>query len=150
MEQIFVSSVQKELQADRYAVRVFVHGNELLGQFFDKNRHPKMKKLIRKAGDEVVRRRYTDTDEMLRLLYGSLIRYLQDQGVIATVDFDATPCPGVTLKDISLKKLRWFLEKAREERGYALSADTPRKKALAHLNLLAVAAGYLAVYLILF
>ncbi|RLC09897.1 MAG: transcriptional regulator [Deltaproteobacteria bacterium] len=207
MEQIFVSSVQKELQADRHAVRDFVHNNALLQQFFrvflfedlpptdrradevyldevaksriyvgifgneygweddsglsptekefdfaakqrkrrfifvrgydDKNRHPKMKKLIRKAGDEVVRRRYADTDEMLRLLYGSLIRYLQDQGVIATADFDATPCPGVTLKDISQKKLRWFLEKAREERGYALSADTPRKKALAHLNLLA-------------
>ncbi len=34
MEQIFVSSVQKELQADRYAVRDFVHGNALLGQFF--------------------------------------------------------------------------------------------------------------------
>ena len=207
MEQIFVSSVQKELQPDRYAVRDFVHGNALLGQFFrvflfedlppidrradevyldevakskiyvglfgnqygweddnglsptekefdfaakqrkrrfifvrgydDKKRHPNMKKLIRKAGDEVVRRRYADTDEMLRLLYGSLIRYLQDQGVIATADFDATPCPGVTLKDISQRKLRWFLEKAREERGYALSADTPRKKALAHLNLLA-------------
>ena len=207
MEQIFVSSVQKELQADRYAVRDFVHNNALLRQFFrvflfedlpptdrradevyldevaksrvyvgifgneygweddeglsptekefdfaakqrkrrfifvrgydDKNRHPKMKKLIQKAGNEVVRRRYADTDEMLRLLYGSLIRYLQDQGVIATADFDASPCPDVTLKDISQEKLRWFLEKAREERGYALSADTPRKKALAHLNLLA-------------
>ncbi len=207
MEQIFVSSVQKELQADRYAVRDFVHGNELLGRFFqvflfedlpptdrradevyldevaksrvyiglfgneygwedddglsptekefdfaakqhkrrfifvrgydDKKRHPKMKKLIRKADNEVVRRRYADADEMLRLLYGSLVRYLQDQGVIATVDFDASPCPGVTLKDISVKKLRWFLEMAREERGYALSAGTPRKKALAHLNLLA-------------
>ena len=34
MKQISVSSVQKELQADRYAVRDFVHGNELLGQFF--------------------------------------------------------------------------------------------------------------------
>jgi len=34
MDQIFVSSVQKELQADRYAVRDFVHGNELLSQFF--------------------------------------------------------------------------------------------------------------------
>ena len=34
MDQIFVSSVQKELQADRYAVRDFVHGNALLGQFF--------------------------------------------------------------------------------------------------------------------
>ena len=59
-----------------------------------------------RRADEVVRRRYADTDEMLRLLYGSLIRYLQDQGVIATTDFDATPCPDVTLKDISRKKLR--------------------------------------------
>ena len=34
MDQIFVSSVQKELQAERYAVRDFVHGNDLLRQFF--------------------------------------------------------------------------------------------------------------------
>jgi hypothetical protein len=34
MEQIFVSSVQKELQAERYAVRDFVHSNDLLRQFF--------------------------------------------------------------------------------------------------------------------
>ena len=34
MEQIFISSVQKELQAERYAVRDFVHGNGLLREFF--------------------------------------------------------------------------------------------------------------------
>ncbi len=34
MKQIFVSSVQKEIQAKRYAVRDFVHGTELLDQFF--------------------------------------------------------------------------------------------------------------------
>ncbi len=34
VEQIFVSSVQKELQAERYALRDFVHGNDLLRQFF--------------------------------------------------------------------------------------------------------------------
>src|SRR5258705_13872223 len=33
MEQIFVSSVQKELQAERYAVRDFVQTNDLLRQF---------------------------------------------------------------------------------------------------------------------
>ena len=127
MEQIFISSVQKELQAERYVVRDFVHGNDLLRQFFrvflfedlppadrraddvyleevakspvyvgifgnkygreddkglsstekefelasrkrkrrlimvkgrdDKNRDAKMKVLIRRAGDEVIRRR---------------------------------------------------------------------------------------------
>ena len=34
MDQIFVSSVQKELQAERYALRDFVHDNDLLRQFF--------------------------------------------------------------------------------------------------------------------
>jgi predicted HTH transcriptional regulator len=103
----------------------------------DKDRNPKMKALIRRAGDELVRRRFEDTDEMLRLLYGSLIQYLQDGGFIAAKDFDAAPCTDATLRDISERKIRWFIEKAREERGYALAPDTPPKKALSHLNLLA-------------
>jgi hypothetical protein len=32
MPQRFVSSVQKEFQYERFAVRVFVHGNDLLRQ----------------------------------------------------------------------------------------------------------------------
>jgi predicted HTH transcriptional regulator len=207
MEQIFISSVQKELRAERYAVRDFVQGNDLLRQFFrvflfedlppadrktddvyleqikespiylgifgneygredkdglsatekefafatrlrkrrlilvkgrdDKEREPKMAALIRRAGDELVRRRFEDTDEMLRLLYGSLIQYLQDRGFVAAKDFDAAPCEDATLKDISARRVRWFIEKARAERGYALALDTPPKQALAHLNLLA-------------
>jgi len=34
MEHLFISSVQKELQEERFAVRDFVHGNDLLRQFF--------------------------------------------------------------------------------------------------------------------
>ena len=207
MKQLFISSVQKELQAERYAVRDFVHGNDLLLQFFrvflfedlppadsradnvyldevakssvyigifgneygwedegalsptekefnfasrkrkrrlifvkgrtDDYRHPKMKTLIRRAGDEVIRRRFEDMDELLRLLYGSLIQYLQDHGFVVAKDFDAAPCLEATLNDISTQKLRWFIERAREERNYPLAPETPRKKALAHLNLLA-------------
>jgi len=206
MEQIFISSVQKELQAERFAVRDFVHRNDLLRQFFhvflfedlppadqrpddvyldevknsaiyvgifgdqygwenedglspterefseatrlrrrrlilvkgrdDKGREPKMQALIRRAGDEVVRRRFENTDEMLRLLYGSLIQYLQDHGFVAARDFDAAPCVDATLRDISAKNVSRFIEKARAERNYALAPDTPRKQALAHLNLL--------------
>lgn len=207
MEQIFVSSVQKELQAERYAVRDFVHGNDLLRQFFqvmlfedlppadrradevyleqvtaspiylglfaneygrpsadglsatekefnlatrlhkrrlilikgrdDKARDPKMVALIQMAGDELVRRRFEDIPELLRLLYGSLIQYLQDRGFVAAKDFDAAPCEEATLNDISARKVRWFIERARAERGYALAPDTPPEQALAHLNLLA-------------
>lgn len=210
MEQIFVSSVQKELQKERYAIRDCVHGNDLLRQFFrvflfedlppadrragdvypdevakspiyvgifgneygredeqglsstekefnlasgqrkrrlilvkgrdDQGRKQKMKALIARAGDEVVRRRFDDTDEMLRLLYGSLIQYLQDRGFVAAKDFDAAPCHDATLGDISARKVRWFIGKARDERHYALAVDTPPKEALAHMNLLSKAA----------
>ena len=34
-ERIFISSVQKELQAERQAVRDFVRGDPLLRRFFD-------------------------------------------------------------------------------------------------------------------
>ena len=207
MEQIFISSVQKELQTERFAIRDFVHGNDLLRQFFrvflfedlppsdrksgdvyldevarspiyigilsneygyenedgvsptemefnratelrkrrlifikgrdDSQRAPKMKALIQRAGDELVRRRFDDVNEMQRLLYGSLIQYLQDKGFIAAKDFDAAPCTGATLQDISASRIQWFLEKARDERRYALPVDTPPERTLAHLNLLA-------------
>lgn len=207
MDQIFVSSVQKELQAERFAVRDFVHSNDLLRQFFrvflfedlppadrrpdnvyldevgtssiylglfgeqygwedtdglsptekefsaaanqrirrlilikgrdDTNRDAKMKALIRRAGDELVRRRFDDIDELLRLLYGSLIQFLQDRGFIAARDFDAAPCRDATLVDISAANVRRFLERARAERNYALPVETPPEQALAHLNLLA-------------
>jgi len=103
----------------------------------DKARKPMMKALIERAGAEVVRRRFENTDEMLRLLYGSLIQYLQDHGFVAAKDFDAVACHDATLKDISTQKMRWFIEKARAERSYALAPNTSRKEALAHLNLLA-------------
>ena len=34
IEQLFISSVQKELQEERFAIRDFVHGNDLLRHFF--------------------------------------------------------------------------------------------------------------------
>jgi predicted HTH transcriptional regulator len=206
MDQIFVSSVQKELQEERHALRDFVHGNDLLRQFFrvflfedlppsdrrpdnvyldevakssvylgifgneygwedddglsptekefnaaaqhqkrrlvlvkgrdDKARESKMRALIRLAGDELVRKRFEDTDELLRLVYGSLIQFLQDRGFIAARDFDAAPCENATLADISAGNVRRFIEKARNERKYALPVDTPPERALEHLNLL--------------
>lgn len=207
MDQIFISSVQKELQSERYAVRDFVQSNDLLRQFFrvflfedlppsdrrpddayldevakstvylgifgneygwedadglsptekefnfaaqhrkrrlilikgreDKNRTPRMRALIRRAGDELVRRRFEDIDQLLRLVYGSLIQFLQDRGFVAARDFDAAPCEGATINDISPAHVRRFIERAKAERKYALPVDTSPAETLAHLNLLA-------------
>lgn len=106
--------------------------------FIRKNNHPvpKMNALIGRAGNELIRKRFMDIDELERLLYGSLIHYLQDKGIITTRDFDAQKSDEATLADISPAKIKRFLEKARAERGYALAVDTPPKNVLAHLNLM--------------
>ena len=93
--------------------------------------------LIQRVGDELVRKRFEDIEELQRLLYGSLINYLQDTGRIVTHDYDAAVCEGLTMEALSRDKVRWFLERARLERRYALASDTPMEKVLAHLNLLA-------------
>ena len=50
--------------------------------------------------------------------------------------FDAAPCRGASLDDISEKSVRWFLEKAHAERNFVLDKKTSAKQALTHLDLL--------------
>jgi ATP-dependent DNA helicase RecG len=203
---IFISSVQKELQAERRAIKDYVHGDPLLGRFFevflfedlpasdrraddvyltgvdrcgiyaglfgneygsedaaglspierefdratskgkvrlifvkgtdDKTKHPKMRTLIRKAGAQVIRRRFVDIPGLAAGLYASLVQDLERKGMLRTTPFDAAACPRARLADISDEKLKWFLETARRERQYALAVNTSTEKALAHLNLL--------------
>ena len=203
---VFISSVQKEMQQERKAIKNFVQGDALLKRYFDvflfedlpasdrrsdkvyleevehcevyvglfgneygyedseglspterefdhatavgrprlifikggndKDRHPKMLRLIRKAGSQLIRRRFTDIPDLTAALYASLVEYLERSGQLRTLPFDAAACPRAVMRDISTEKLRWFLARAREERNYALSVKSPLNKALAHLNLL--------------
>lgn len=102
----------------------------------DKGRHPKMQALIRKAGAQLIRRRFGSVPELTAALYASLVEHLERRGVLRAGPFDASACPDATLKDLSEEKLRWFLRIARRERGYALAESTPLHEALTHLNLL--------------
>ena len=109
---------------------IFVKGTD------DKARNPKMLKLIRKAGSQLIRRRFHNIPDLTASLYASLVEYLEQSGELRTLPFDAAACPRAVLRDISSEKVRWFLIRAREERKYALSAKTSLKKSLTHLNLL--------------
>ena len=203
---IFVSSVQKELQAERLAIRDFVLGDALLRRFFDvflfedlpasdrraddvylkevsrsrvyiglfgaeygnkdadglspterefdqatakgkarlifvkgsndQGRHPKMQALIRKAGAQLIRRRFSDIADLTAAVYASLVEYLAETGGLLTKPFDAAACPEAKMADLSREKVREFLGRAQAERGYALGPRTSMGKALAHLNLL--------------
>ena len=203
---LFVSSVQKELNAERRAIKSFLQNDPLLRRFFDvflfedlpasdrraddvyldevencdlyvglfgneygsedakgispterefdlatqkgkprlifvkgaddKARHPKMVKLIRKAGSQLIRRRVTDSNDLTAALYAALVEHMEQSGDLRTLPFDASACPRATLNDLPQDKIQTFLEVARRERNYPLPVKTTREKALAHLNLL--------------
>lgn len=202
---IFVSSVQKELQAERRAIKDFVLNDPLLRRFFDvflfedlpaqdrrpddaylseigrsdiyvglfgkeygfedsaglspterefneatahgktrlifvkagddKVRHPKMLKLINKAGGQLIRRRFASPSDLTVALYAALVEYLERSGDLRTLPFDASACDRASLDDLSFKKIKAFLAAAKRERNYPLPANTGRDRALTHLNL---------------
>ena len=109
---------------------IFFKGND------DSARHPKMLALIRKAGDQLIRRRFGTIPELTAILYASLIESLERTGDIRSLPFDASACPRAILEDLSEEKLADFLDRAHRERAYPLGPETPLPKALAHLNLL--------------
>jgi len=109
---------------------VFVEGKS------DTDRHPKMRALILRAGEQLIRRRFNTIPELTAGLYSSLVDHLERTGRLRVKPFDAAACPKATLADLAPEKLELFLARAQSQRGYALGPGTPLEAALAHLNLL--------------
>lgn len=103
----------------------------------DKRRDQKMQQLIAKASKELVRRRIEDGSALTSEVYSSLVDYLDSVGALRVPPFDTSACDRATVKDISRKRVEWFLDTARRERGFPLKANTGTLALLTHLNLLA-------------
>jgi hypothetical protein len=84
-----------------------------------KERNPGMNRLIEKASNELVYSKFSSPSELLSEVYSSLVNYLVKNGKIRIEPFDKSKNEEVTLKDISEEKIRWFVEKAREERTFS-------------------------------
>lgn len=103
----------------------------------DSRRHPRMKKLISKVSSQLRRRRFETTAELLHeRIYPSLVEFLKWKGILRSVAFEIEPMPDVDLTAIDESRIRWFLKRARQARGYSVAADIPVEEALAHLDLL--------------
>lgn len=102
----------------------------------DKKRAPKMLKLVRKAGSDLIRRRVEDASALRAEVYASLVDYLDRLGTLRIPPFDTSACDRATLANLSRKRILWFLETARRERGFPLKSNTATQDLLAHLNLL--------------
>jgi ATP-dependent DNA helicase RecG len=102
----------------------------------DKKRAPKMQRLVRKVSGELIRRRVENVSALTAEVYASLVDHLDRIGVLRVPPFDATACDGAALKDLSRKRIDWFLQTARRERRFPLPAKTTTPALLTHLNLL--------------
>ena len=109
---------------------IYVWGSE------EKRRHPKMRHLVDKAGAELIRRRIEDGSALTAEIYASLVDYFDKIGALRVLPFDTAACDRATLKDISRKRVEWFLDTARRERGFPLKSNTSTQALLTHLNLL--------------
>ena len=109
---------------------IFVKGND------DSARQPKMLALIRKAGVQLIRRRFSTLPELNASIYAALVQHLEVNELIRNGPFDAAPCQNASLADLDEEKIRTFLRSARGARGFVLAEDTPPLAVLQHLNLL--------------
>ena len=98
--------------------------------------HPKMADLAAKAKRQLTYKRFSNSSDLASLVYDSLIEYLEDQGVIHNKPFDAAVCIGATLSDVSTEKIKWFLNRARQERNLNLSLSASAEETLTHLRML--------------
>ena len=109
---------------------VYVWGSD------EKRRAPKMRHLASKASGELIRRRVQDISALTAEVYSSLVDYLDNIGALRVPPFDTSACDRANLKDLSRKRIDWFLETARRERGFPLKSNTATQTLLTHLNLL--------------
>jgi ATP-dependent DNA helicase RecG len=109
---------------------VFVKGMD------DAGRHPKMRALIKKAGRQLIRKRFVGIPELVDALYSSLVDYLEVCGIIQARHFEDRPCQDANLRDVDARTVEDFVRLARLERQFPLPIKTPVADVLAHLHLL--------------
>ena len=89
-----VSPTEREFE---HATSVGTHRLIFVKEERDDTRHPKMRKLIRKAQSGLIRKRFNTTAELVTGLYAALVEYLENKELIRWGPFDAAPCGNATL-----------------------------------------------------
>ena len=73
---------------------------------------------------------------MRTAVYAALAKHLEDKGLINVLPFDAAKTAGVTIKDLSVAKIRDFIRTAREKRQFSLPVNSSVEKLLTALELI--------------
>lgn len=91
---------------------------------------------IARVNDDVVRKGFIGYDDLRTAIYSALAKYLEDRGLINVLPFDAAKTAGVTIRDLSVLKIRDFIRTAREKRQFSLPVNTSVEKLLTALELI--------------
>ena len=102
----------------------------------DESKHPKMQRLIRDAGSQLVRRRFQNSAELRTAVYASLIDQLEARGKLSRSPWDARTARKATLKDLNAEAIIRFVSRARRAHNFPLPVETNIEEVLTHLNLL--------------
>lgn len=100
----------------------------------DHYRHPKMVQFIRKVEGQVTRRRFVGAADLTAELYRSLIKILEDEGVLAARPFDASQNQ-LSFDLIDADRVEEFAKLAASKRQLRLKKTGGAKETLAQLDL---------------
>ncbi len=109
---------------------IFIKGDD------DTSRDPEMTQLVKRAGNQVTRRRFSDTPGLVREVYTSLIVCLENRGDFRSKPFDDSVCDEATLKDIDNAEVKAFVETAEAAGRLNLRGSRTPKAVLQNFNLL--------------
>ena len=126
-----VSPTEKE-----YDLAAELHKTRLIYIKNAQKRDEKEVTLIKKIEKDVVRKLFSDANELKAEVYASLIRFLEEKEIIRLFPFDATLNRTATLEDIDEKKVTNFVARARVKRNFPFDESDDYRTVLAHLDLI--------------
>lgn len=84
------------------------------------DREPKETAFIRKVESQIVRKSFSDYDELRANVYAALVRFLEEKEYLRLLPWDATMNNDATIADLDEKKISDFVALARTKRGFKL------------------------------
>lgn len=99
-------------------------------------RNPEELSLIRKAENELIRKKFSSPSELKTSVYASLVNYLEEKEYLRTGPFDASVSKNASFDDIDIERVSEFVALAKGKRNFPLPVSSAPEKVLTHLNLL--------------
>jgi len=122
----------REAHKKNKEIFIYIKGNK------DKSKDKRMRNLIKDIKNPETGYTYKRFNELQGLKNGvheSLIEFLRNKGIVGKTIFDKDICKDAKFSDIDEERIKWFLQRAKKQRNYALDINTPAKEVLTHLNL---------------